>query len=96
MRTLDYQQHKSLYQNLKGKESQMLDVDFSSNPETMRSYYLDMYDGVHADVVYTNRFDESSDLGGREISHIRTGQKWSICGCTVCDTGNYRCSWLQN
>ena len=28
----------------------------------MRTNYLDMYQGVHADVVYTNRFDESSDL----------------------------------
>ena len=28
----------------------------------MKSNYLDMYEGVHADVVYTKRFDESSDL----------------------------------
>ena len=40
----------------------MLDVDFGSNPEIMRSNYLDMYERVHADVVYTNRCDESSDL----------------------------------
>ena len=62
IKTLDYQQHKRLYHSLKGEESQMLDVDFGSNPETVRSNYLDMYNGVHADVVYTNRFDESSDL----------------------------------
>ena len=62
MKTVDYQQHKGLYQNLKGEESQTLDVDFGSNPETMSSNHLDMYDGVHADVVYTNRFDENSDL----------------------------------
>ena len=40
----------------------MLDVDFGINPETMKSNYLDMYEGVHADVVFTNRFDENSDL----------------------------------
>ena len=40
----------------------MLDVDFGSNPETMNSNYLDMYEGVHTDVVYTNIFDENSDL----------------------------------
>ena len=62
MKTLDYWQHKRLYHSLKGEESQTFDVDFCSNPETMRSNYLDMYDGVHTDVVYTNRFDESSDL----------------------------------
>ena len=62
VKTLDYQQHKRLYLNLKGEESQTINVDFGSNPETVRSNYLDMYEGVHADVIYSNRFDESSDL----------------------------------
>ena len=57
--TLDYHQYKRLYNNLKGKESHMLDVDFGSNPETMKSNYLDMYEGVYTDVVYTNRFDKN-------------------------------------
>ena len=62
VKTLDYWQHKKLYHSLKGEESQMLDIDLCTNPETVRSNYLDMYEGVHADVIYTNRFDESSDL----------------------------------
>ena len=60
--TLDYCQHKRLYCRLKEEESHNLDVDFGTNPETMRSNYLDMYEGVHAEVVYTNRFDENSYL----------------------------------
>ena len=28
----------------------------------MKSNYLDMYEGVHADVIYTSRYDKSSDL----------------------------------
>ena len=28
----------------------------------MAKKYLDMYEGVHADVVYSNRFDGNSDL----------------------------------
>ena len=43
--TLDYCQHKELC--------------FGINPETMKSNYLDTYEGVHTDVVYTNRFDEN-------------------------------------
>ena len=62
VKILDYCQHKKLYHSLKGEECQMLGVDFGSYAETMRSNYLDMYEGVHADVVYTNSFDESSDL----------------------------------
>ena len=40
----------------------MLEVDFGINPVTLKSNYLDMYKGVHAEMVYTNRFDENSDL----------------------------------
>ena len=44
--TLDYCQYKRLYNSLKEEESHMLDVDFGCNPETMRSNYLNMYEGV--------------------------------------------------
>ena len=59
--TLDYHQHKELYHKLKGEneKSHTLDVDFGISPETMKSNYLDMYEGVHTDMVYTNRFDEN-------------------------------------
>ena len=60
--TLDYCQHKELYYKLKGEKNHTLDVDFGINPETMKSNYLDMYEGVHVDVLYTNRFQENSDL----------------------------------
>ena len=60
--TLDYHQYKALYCKLKGEKSHTLDVDFGIHPETMKSNYLHMYEGVHADMVYTNRFDENSDL----------------------------------
>ena len=34
------QQHKELYLKLKGEESEMLQVDFGINPETLKSNYL--------------------------------------------------------
>ena len=55
VKTLDYHQHKKLYHSLKGEECLTLDVDFGSNPGKMRSNYLCMYEGVHTDVIYTNR-----------------------------------------
>ena len=88
MKTLDYQEHKRLYHSLKGEESQTLDVDFSSNPETMRSNYLDIYDGVYADIVYTNRSDESLDLSTTYLgkttitreTKIKVEEKFPISG----------------
>ena len=66
----------------------MLDVDFGINSETMKSNYLDMYEGVHADMVYTYRFDENSDLsttylGQTEMTRetrIKVEEKFLITG----------------
>ena len=60
--TLDYHQHTELYCELKGEKGKTLDVDFGINPEMLKLNYLDMYDEVCAEMVYTNRFDENSDL----------------------------------
>ena len=157
--TLDYRQHKELYFKLK-EESKMQDVDFGINPETLKSSYLDMYEGVHAEMIYTNRFDENYDLSTTYLGQTKmtrdtkiraeekfsitrqgftsgklldgtechilldtdatksympksyylrckclhalpkfcskhsknSGRKWAICGCTVCNSSNYRCT----
>ena len=88
MKTLDHQQHKRPYLNMKGEESQTRDVDFGSSPERMRSNYLAMYERVHADVIYTNRFDESSDLSTTYLgtttvtreTKIKAEEKFPISG----------------
>ena len=59
---LDYHQYQDLYQELKGKKILTVDVDFGNSPEKLKSEYLDVYEGVHAEIVSTNRFDENSDL----------------------------------
>ena len=59
---LDYQLHKELYCKLKGDKGKTLDIDFGVNPESLKTNHLDLYEDVHAEMVYTNRFDENSDL----------------------------------
>ena len=54
--TLDYRHHMKLYNSLKAEERQTLDMDFGDNPKIWKANYLDMYEGVHADVVYSTRF----------------------------------------
>ena len=60
--TLDYRQHNELYPRLKAEEKQTIDMDFGSNPDQLKTNYLDTYKGVHAEMIQTNRFDENSDL----------------------------------
>ena len=68
--TLNYCQYKDLYQELKGKEILMVDVDFGNSPEKLKSEYLDVYEGVYAEIVSTNRFDENSDLSMTYLGQV--------------------------
>ena len=60
--TLDYRDHKELYFKLREKRGETLDVDFGLYPDIIKSRYLDVYEGVYAEMVYTNKFNENSDL----------------------------------
>ena len=62
LNNLDYQLHQELYCKLKGEESETLDIDFGVNLETLKTNYLDLYKDIHVEMIYTNRFDENSDL----------------------------------
>ena len=60
--TLDYRHHKELYLKMKGEERETLDIDFGTYPDILKSKYLDTYEGVYAEMVYANKFNENSDL----------------------------------
>ena len=67
---LNYHQYKDLYQELKGKEILMVDVDFGNSPEKLKSEYLDVYEGVYAGIVSTNQFNENSDLSTTYLGQV--------------------------
>ena len=60
--TLDYKDHKDLYLKLKEEERETLDINFGLYPDVTKSRYLDVYEGVYAEMVYANKFNENSDL----------------------------------
>ena len=57
--TLDYRDHKELYLKLKEEERETLDIDFGLYPDVIKSRYLDIYEGVYAEMVYANKFNEN-------------------------------------
>ena len=59
---LDYRHHKELYFKLKGKGRETLGFDFGIYPDILKSKYLDVYEGVYAEMVCANKFNENSDL----------------------------------
>ena len=78
--------YKDLYQELKGKEILMVDVDFGNSPEKLKSEYLDVYEGVYAEIGSTHWFDENSDLSMTYLgqvnmtrdTEVRTGERFPI------------------
>ena len=60
--TLDYRDHKELYLRLKEEKRENLDVDIRLYPDITKLRYLDVYEGVYAEMVYANKFNENSDL----------------------------------
>ena len=62
MDTLDYRDHKKLYHKLKKKKGETLDADFGLYSDVIRSRYLDVYEGIYAEMLYANKFNENSDL----------------------------------
>ena len=38
------------------------EIDFSVTPQKLQDEYMDIYEGIHSEVVSSNRFDENSDI----------------------------------
>ena len=60
--TLDYRDRKELYLKLREEKRETLDIDFGLYPYIIKSRYLDVYEGVYAEMVYANKFNKNSDL----------------------------------
>ena len=63
---------------MEGEESETLDTDFGINPETLKSNYLDMYEGIYAQMIYTNRFDENSDFSMTYLGQTKMTRETKI------------------
>ena len=86
--TLDYRDHKELYLKLKEEERETLDIDFGLYPDVTKSRYLDIYEGVYAEILYANKFNENLNLsmtylgqrGMMRDTNIKAEEKFPITG----------------
>ena len=76
--TLDYRCHKELYFKLKEEKRETLDINFGMYPDILRTKYLDVYEGVYAEMVYTNKFNENSDLSTAYLGQTKTTRDTKI------------------
>ena len=68
--TLDYRHHREIYFKLK-EEREILNIDFGMYPYILKSKYLDTYEGIYVEMVYTNKFNENLDLSTTYLGQTR-------------------------
>ena len=57
--------HKPNTDNREFKE-----LDFGTMPQKLQEEYMDIYEGIHSDIVSSNRFDENSDLSTTYLGRV--------------------------
>ena len=51
-------------------QRQFKELDFGSIPQKLQEEYLDVYEGIHSDIVSSSRFDENSDISTTYLGRI--------------------------
>ena len=67
---MNYRHERDLYKELQEEELVSTDVNFGRSPEKLKAEYLDVYEGVYAKVISTDRFDEDMYLSTTYLGHI--------------------------
>ena len=88
LKTLDYRHPKELYFRMKKEGNESLDIDLGIDSEAVKVRYLDVYENVLAELIYSNRFDENSDfsttyLGWTKLTRdtkVKAEEKFLITG----------------
>ena len=51
-------------------EREFKELDFGATPQKLQEEYLDIYEGIHSDIVSSNRFDKNSDISTTYLGKI--------------------------
>ena len=46
------------------------ELDFGTMPQKLQEEYMDIYEGIHSEIVSSNRFDENSDVSTTYLGKI--------------------------
>ena len=67
---MNYRHERNLYKELQEKELISTDVNFGRSPEKLKAEYLNVYEGVYAEVISTDRFGEDTDLSTTYLGQV--------------------------
>ena len=67
---MNYIQERDIYKELQEEELVSTDVNFGGSPEKLKAEYLDVYEGVYAEVISTDRFHEDMNLSTTYLGQV--------------------------
>ena len=67
---MNYRQERDLYKELQEEELVSAVVNFGGSPKKLKVEYLDVYEGVDAKVISTDRFNEDMDLSTTYLGQV--------------------------
>ena len=67
---MNYRQNKDLYKSLNNEQTIKTNLNFSNNAKKLKAGYLDVYEGIYAEVIRTDRFDEDTNISTTYIGRV--------------------------
>ena len=49
---------------------ELKELDFGTMPQTLQEEHMDIYEGIHSEIISSNRFDENSDLSTTFLGRV--------------------------
>ena len=68
--SLNYRQNRDLYKRLNNKVMLISNLNIGKSPEKLKADYLDMYEGVYAEVINKDRFDEDTGISTTYLGQV--------------------------
>ena len=63
------------YKSKSDTDREFKELDFGATPQKLQEEYMDIYEGIHSDIVSSNRFDENSDTSTTYLGKIENRGK---------------------
>ena len=76
--SMNYRQNRHLYRSLNNEQTIKTNLNFGNSPENLKTEYLDVYKGVYAEVISTDKFDEDTDISTTYLGQVDITRKTEV------------------
>ena len=67
---MNYRQNRDLYKSLNNEQTNKTSLNFGNSPENLKAEYLDVYEGVYAEIISTDKFNEDTDISTTYLGQV--------------------------